>query len=1164
MIAWTDEQMQAIALRGENLLLSAAAGSGKTTVLVERVLGLIQEGFDVDGLLIVTFSRAAAADMKEKLARKLTLLAQHDARMLRQLELLDRASVETLHAYCVEVLRGHFEVAGVDPAFRVPDDPEARQIEARALADTLEDACADPSQDFLQLDFGRDISQIGKLTLALYHFSEERPDPEAWLRQACEALPSGDCGAWMDALIALARGELEEARGLCEYALALARQPDGPKAYEQALESDIVALDQMSVMGYEALQAALARHVPEKLKPLRAGDDDALRMMGEQVKLLRQTAKERVAKVSAMLPDAKAARADMRLSLPTFRALEQLVLDFSARLALYKSDRSVLTFNDLEHAALSALRDPGVAQAQRARFTHVFIDEYQDVTDLQEALIAQVARPGRLFMVGDVKQSIYRFRQAEPTLFIERYRRYGAGQVGKLISLTRNFRSRGAIIHFVNAVFERVMSGERAEVEYDEAARLAPGATFEGRDPAIEAHILTASGGQSAQALQDEGDEDDEDGEATGAHPGMRGTAAREGALIAQIIARLIGTPLFEGSARLIRPGDIAVLARTRSSLSACERLLREAGIAAYADLSDGYLGALEVRTVLALMECVANGQRDFPLLATLRSPIVNLTSTQLGRIRAAHPEGTFVQAALSYQENKDVTAQKLRKFFADVERLRLLSRVLPLPEWLDLALRESGYYAYVGGMAGGRARQANLDLLSACVSQFEGAQAGGLGAFLDYVREVGALDADMGAAHAQGDLGDVVRLMTAHKAKGLEFPVVIATGLGRKLAGRHGEAALKMHRTLGAGLWYHDPALSTKRDTIARRAIEAAQAREALEEEKRILYVMLTRARDRLILVGTHANRAQAELTWQVSGLTPMRPESFLDMVMPALLACAQDDLGTGEAAFDEAAFEDAAGTGDAQIRAQISWHDEEVSVVSAPEHAAQAPDVQDVARAREALRWRYPFEGEAFQPVKLTVSGLTREAEGAHVVPSIERRPKFLGEKGMTGAEKGTLLHAALSQIELASLRGKAGAALVEAVDAQVSALLTRGVLLARVDARPIAAFFERAMGRRLLAATRVEREWPFNLRMTVQEALGTESEAEIVVQGVVDCCFIEEGAWVLLDYKTDRLDDEALLKKYSAQIKCYQSALERITHLPVKECALCLLSAAREIAL
>ncbi|MEF9895654.1 MAG: UvrD-helicase domain-containing protein, partial [Clostridia bacterium] len=430
MIAWTDEQMQAIALRGENLLLSAAAGSGTTTVLVERVLGLIQEGFDVDGLLIVTFSRAAAADMKEKLSRKLTFLAQHDARMLHELELLDRASVETLHAYCIEVLRGHFEVAGVDPAFRVLDDPEARQIEARALAETLEDACADPSQDFLQLDFGRDIAQIGKLTLAMYHFSEERPDPEAWLRQACETLPAGDCGAWMDALLALVRSELEEARGLSVYALALAQQPNGPKAYARALESDIAALDQLSAMDYGALQAALVRHAPEKLRPLRAGDDDALRMMGEQVKLLRQTAKERVAKASAMLPDAEAARADMRLSLPALRALEQLVLDFSARLALYKSDRSALTFNDLEHAALGALRDPDVAQAQRARFTHVFIDEYQDVSDLQEALIAQVARPGRLFMVGDVKQSIYRFRQAEPTLFIERYRRYGAGQVG--------------------------------------------------------------------------------------------------------------------------------------------------------------------------------------------------------------------------------------------------------------------------------------------------------------------------------------------------------------------------------------------------------------------------------------------------------------------------------------------------------------------------------------------------------------------------------------------------------------------------------------------------------------------------------------------------------------------------------------------------------------
>ncbi|MEG1606543.1 MAG: PD-(D/E)XK nuclease family protein, partial [Clostridia bacterium] len=350
-------------------------------------------------------------------------------------------------------------------------------------------------------------------------------------------------------------------------------------------------------------------------------------------------------------------------------------------------------------------------------------------------------------------------------------------------------------------------------------------------------------------------------------------------------------------------------------------------------------------------------------------------------------------------------------------------------------------------------------------------------------------------------------------------------------------------------------------------------------------------RARDRLILVGTHANRAQAILTWQVSCLTPMRPESFLDMVMPAMYALAQDDPGCGQpdaermgqdAGSGDAAvrtetdaermgqdaepwLEDAAGSGDAAVRTEIFWHGERAPVFSVPKCVETKPDAQSVLRMREALSWRYPFEGEAFQPVKLTASGLTREVTGARAVPGIERRPKFLSEKKLTGAEKGTQTHAVLSLVDLAKLRGLSGAALDAEISRQIAALVARGVLALPTPAPPIAAFFGRAMVKRLLAAKRVEREWPFNLRMTVKEALGGESEAEIVVQGVVDCCFEEDGGWVLLEYKTDREEDEAaLLARYRAQVQLYRSALERITGRPVTQAALCLLTAARELTL
>ncbi len=1133
-MSFTPDQQDAIGARGGNLLLSAAAGSGKTTVLVERVLSLIKDGANVDQMLIVTFSRAAAADMKQKLTLALSSRAQAgDDICARQLEKAERASVSTIHSFCIDVLRTHFEAAGVDPGFRVMDDAEARGLEARALEDTLERALSEKGEWLSALEYGRDIKKLGALITGMYHFAQERPDPEGWLEEACVALPSGDSTVFADCLLAGARAQLGEARAHMLYALHVCALPLGPASYGAHLQGELDWLESVLPLPYAAARDALVSASFKNLPPIRlkdGADADEREKAKTLVKDRRDAFKKLVKRAGEQLPDLDAAREDMRASLGALQVLRGLTLDFEAALDLYKADRSALTFGDLEHKALRALSDGDVSELVRARYTHVFVDEYQDVSDLQEALIVKVARAGNLFMVGDVKQSIYRFRQAEPTLFIEKYHRYGRQEGGRLIALKQNFRSRASILQLVNRIFERAMSGENAEVSYDEAARLCPGAAFEDGDPPIELHLIAPDAGEDEETQDEEAEELNQ--------------AQREGALVAGRIAELLNENFYdprERRTRRVEPRDIAVIARVNSCLGACEKVLRARGVQVYVDRDGGYLGALEVRIMLALLEVIENRRRDYPLLAVLRSPIVGLTTTELARVRAAFPEGSYRDAMTEYLKRDDGTARKLTAFEDNLDHWRFLSRALPLSQFVDLLLRETGFYNYAGGMPMGLGRQGNLDLLCYYASRFDEDQPGGLTGFLSYVREVESTGGDMGAAHTLGAGDDVVVMMTAHKSKGLEYPFVFVVGLGRAFRTRRAEGELLTHRTLGAGLYVNDPALGTRREMIARRAIAAARERESLEEEKRVLYVALTRAKHQLILVGSERFREKAETRWAVGRLAATEPRNFLDMIVPALPDRGQSPEVT------------------------LRWHGEVQEKRERTERVEEKIDPAQVERARAALTWRYPHAEEAFLPVKLTVSGLTRTLEGAHVAPVLSRRPRFMSGEKTTGAERGTATHAALGALELGALAGLTGAALREELARQLDGFARRGITGEPVPPERLARFFEREAGKRLLKAETLHREWPFNLRMTAREALGIDADTPLMVQGVIDCCFVEDGQWVLMDYKTDALkDEEALVKRYRAQLAMYREALWRITGIPVKETLLCLLAAGKEVAL
>ncbi len=1116
---WTDDQLSAILSRGEDLLLSAAAGSGKTTVLVERVLRLLDEGADIEQFLIVTFSRAAAGDMRRKLTEELMERAEADPRFAPQLEKVERAAVSTIHAFCADLMREHFESAGVDPAFRILDGPELSQLEAQALNDAMERVYAEGGADLEALLFGRTAKSVGELAADLYHFSLESPDPAAWLAEVCR-LPLGDGARWFAELAGAAKATLRDARAYLMHALALTGDPDGPAPYAAALMSDLEAVEAMlSAPDYEALSAEAARFKAKPFTAIRgkkdAPADERREALKAQVSALRAVVKRLIAKAAALLMPPAEALEDMRALAPSFAALARIAAALGEELESLKAEKSALHYTDLEHRALGALADEKVVLALRSRYQYVFVDEYQDVSDVQEAILRAVAPPGHLFMVGDVKQSIYRFRQADPTLFLEKYRRFGGGDGGRLVALRQNFRSRAAVLELVNRVFERVMTGGDAEIEYDDAARLRPGARFEGDDPPVEVHILEKPEGEC------EGEEADFTG------------GEREGALIAARIAALVGTPFFDarrGCQRPLEYRDFVVLTRTRGAIPAVESMLTRAGIPVYADVSGGYFDSLEVELAVALLRVIDNRRRDVELMASLRSPAVGLTSADLAEIRRGRAEGSFRDAMLRRMEDRDDLGERLAAFEESLDRWRTLSRVLPLGRFVDLVLRESGYYAYVGGMPGGAARQANLDLLCGYASGYEATQGGALNGFLAYVREIRRGGEDLNGARALGEEDQVVRLMTIHKSKGLEFPVVFAPEMGRRLsaAGHRGE--FLAHRALGAGIRLNDPVLSTSRQTLAQAAIAARLAREDYNEEMRILYVLLTRAIDRLILVG-RASRKDARLRFELCGAAGLRPENYLEAVEGPARA-----MGPG---------------------ARIEWH----GLEAAPEASAPPPEAPPEGADDEALRramlWRYPFEASVMQPLKLTVTGLAREEIGPRALPPLGKRPLFMTEEGPRAAEYGTLTHNALMSLDLSALRGLAGAALRSALAAQLAALRAEGRLYGDVEPDLLQRFFEGGTGRRLLASPRVEREWPFNLRVR-------GGEDRLLVQGVIDCCFLEDGEWVLLDYKTDRADDpDALADRYRPQIGWYAKALETITGIPVRQRLICLLRAGLEIA-
>ena len=1166
---WTQQQQDAITDRGHSLIVCAAAGSGKTAVLVERIVQLVREGCPIEQMLVVTFTNAAAGEMRLRIGEALSKAAQERPELGMQVMALSRASISTLHRFCGNLLREHFQALGIDPAFRIADEQECGVLSRQAMEDALYACYEVGSEQFLAADSCYDQEELAELAFGIYRFMMTRPDPQAWIRGA-----AAQCGlsaraleesAAMQILLGSAQDTLTQLLTDARQTHALCCGMDGPAHYAGACAEDIALLEDLhdaAAKGYSVLFAALN---DLSFAPLgrKKKTDVCSEDLADQVKQRRETLKKGIKALAAQFSaPLEAAAADLNLTKAPLEGICELVRTYEALYSAAKRQRGVMDFDDLEHGALKALAQEEVRRALQAQYRYVFIDEYQDSSAIQEAIVSSFAREDGLFLVGDVKQSIYRFRQAEPALFLEKAQRYDREEEihARRIDLQNNFRSRANVLHGVNAVFERIMRGDVTEIEYDDRERLIPGLPAREDDPPLEMHIVWRQADDAHEA--DEAEDMDE--------PGAERELAsveREALIAAKRIRELVGSPFYDakaGGERPLRYRDMAVLMRVaHNSAPLAADILAAQGIPVFCDAGEGYFDIPEIRAMMGLLGAIANGARDDTLLAALRGPALGLEESELAEIRIYTPDKKmpFYEAVRRYrEEHEDELAIRLRTFEEKLEYWRLCARHQGVDRLIERIYAQTGFLAQAGALEGGAARQANLNLLITRARAFMQAQGGSLHAFLRYAQRLHA-GGDSMSASAIGESEDVVRIMTTHKSKGLEFPVVFVLGMGRKMSARSRSARLLAHAQLGVGLPCIDTQLGSERDTLLRRAIRLQIEQEQLAEEVRILYVAMTRARERLILIGD-SGKEKVPALWLRGGekaaLREMR--TGLDMVCPALVAggaclnIREEAVCAGDSCWHVYAH-----SGGAQQERARRTDEAAVSLLAGLENTA----LED-----ETLAALMSFEPKDMKTAvrKTSVSSVIRDEKRAaddeihQKEVEIIRLPAFMQEKKMTGAQIGTVFHRMMRMLDLDALRGTKN--LEKEIARQMQEMLDNGVVTQReydaVGAYMLVRFFASPLGVRLLGSSRVEREWAFTFRRR------DESGQEQLVQGVIDCCFEERGRWILVDYKTDSAADiAAVLCKHRPQIELYAKALETITGMDVAERVLYLVRAGRSFA-
>lgn len=1181
-VKWTEQQQKVIDLRNRNILVSAAAGSGKTAVLVERIIQKItdeQSPVDVDRLLIVTFTEAAAAEMKDRIREAIEKKLEENpgnVHLERQATLVHSAPITTIHSFCLSVIREHFHVIDLDPGFRIGEDGELKLLKQDVLDELLEECYSKGEEEFLsfteRFGTGKNDRKIEGIILKLYEYSGSYPRPEQWLDR-CAAVYTEEEAA--EAMIRRAKEHvlirIEEPEKLIRRGLKICEEPDGPYMYADMLEEDLRGIEKIrKCSDFAEMYDAADRFVWKTLS--RKKDDSVSAEKRESVKALREQAKKAIAGVKETYFYAPESvwKEDMVSAGESVKTLVSLVKLFAEKFAEKKRGRNMIDFNDMERFALDILTEEkngelvpsAVAGEYAKQFEEIMIDEYQDSNFVQETILTSVSGQAEgknnIFMVGDVKQSIYSFRLSRPELFMQKYNTYSLEDSDRQrIDLHKNFRSRGEVLDSVNYIFRRIMKKEMGGIEYDDSAALYLGAKFPKTEEIEAKRYISSECERNTDLFKTEllilKDRDKE-------AENVRRSEAR---MIARRIKSLMRGGVVSdkktGEYRPVQYKDIVILTRSvKGWAEDFSAVLAEEGIPAYSVSREGYFETYEVSVLLDYLKILDNGRQDLPLAAVLASPLGNLLTEDMAKIRVAYPDVPFHESARMYasEEAQDpVLKDRLMRFFSQVDHFRKKVSYTPIHDLLTEIIEETGFGIYISAMEGGVQRAANVEMLVEKAKAFEGTSYKGLFHFVRYIEQLKKYDVDYGEAGIMDEQAYTVRIMSIHKSKGLEFPVVFAAGMGKQFNTQDTKSSMILHPEWGIGIDKIDLKRRTKAPTFLKKLIREEAMYEMWAEEMRILYVALTRAKEKLIMTGVLPDRFI--MRSGKDGVITAGAKSYFDWIIPALWS-----------EEEEAALEDAPVcifqyTGN-DIGADILQVKSEQLALDVLKHwdVTKVYDPEIRKCLDEQADYVYPYYSEGGMKMKFTVSELKKRkalqeeaGEEMYKEPqTVPLLPRFIKEEEtLSGASRGSAYHKFLELLDFAKEYE------ADDLEAEVERLAEDGRLSREmaecIETEDMMRFLRTKSGVRMLQAARnrkLYKEQPFVISVNASEIYqGDLSGEKILVQGIIDVYFEEEDGLVVLDYKTDQVKSrKELAEKYHAQLEYYAHALSQLTGKTVKE--------------
>ena len=1247
---WTKEQQEVIDSRDCNLLVAAAAGSGKTAVLVERIIQIItnkEKPVDIDSLLVVTFTNAAAAEMRERIGDAIGKALEknpEDSHLQDQLVLLNKASITTIHSFCLEVIKSNFHKIDLDPNFRIGDETECTILKLETIEEIFEEFYEEKEDDFYKLvesySEKRGDTNLQQMVLSIYSFVMSSPYPMKWLEDSVNDFNIGDnfnfsTSKWakiiLDTIKIQVNGivhNFDKALEMVEGIEELETFADKLKIEYKMIKRLLESCDESWEEAYEAAVSLEFENYAKGVKRIPKGAEEYIKDAKDKAKKIRDDAKKSLESIqnSTFNKNISALNKEIEMLYPVVNALSKILKRFIDLYSERKREKGIIDFNDIEHFALAILTKEDengqvgpsdVALEYRDKFYEIFIDEYQDSNFVQEVLLSTIAKiktPNR-FMVGDVKQSIYRFRQAKPEIFLEKYATYGTekGDKNRKIMLYKNFRSRKEVIDSCNYVFENIMSKNIGEIEYTKDEALNLGASFKEN---LEENVIV--GGPTEIHLMEKAKKTEDELKDEEQPEEELDNIQLEARMVGQIIKNLM-SPDEEGNVhkvydkklddyRVVDFKDIVILLRATSAWAPvfADELINM-GIPTYADTGMGYFDTIEIKTVMSFLRIIDNPMQDIPLLSVLKSPILPCTSftpEDFIDIRLENQNTNLYECirliSESEDEEKKEIREKCRRFLSDLKEYKKKSLYMSTDEFLWHLYMKSGYYAYVGALPSGSQRQANLKILFERAKQFEETSFKGIFNFINFIDKIKKSNSDMGSAKTLGENANVVRIMSIHKSKGLEFPIVFCSAMSKNFNTMDFKKDMLYHYELGFGPQLVDIDRRISYPSIAKEALKYKMNLENLSEEMRILYVALTRAKEKLILTGSVKDIPGTLYKWgknldgdnPVSQYDVLKAKNYLDWIMPSVLKHKdfreirnEYDIDVlSQSNHDSKWYFNTWERDDVIVEEKEDETNIESLLKEMEEKSKEADHRQEI---REKLNYTYPYKESVKVSASISVSEIKKMQsihEEDYSEPMYEekitlKRPLFIQEdeakNKISPQERGTIVHLVMEVIDLDKIYT------IDQIKYQIKDLIKREIISEKqslvINPFKIYKFFKSNIGKRALSSHFIKREQSIysQIKMNdiylnnedIQNNRATYDEESLMLRGIIDLYFEENDEIVIVDYKTDYIDEDnkqEIIDRYRKQLDLYAEALTKLTGKKVKEKYLYLFNIDEEVKL